>query len=169
MLPCMASFASHRALALHRAHKPLCFRNYNAWLSSLGPPQELVPLILYDDIGAQQYNEEDHYETNDAPVDSADNDPAGSVRGMQSDMVEPAERVPVFVEIHPTAGAIVEIGTPPFAHYRSLLADQAHSLTHPFHSKEEMDLGGWLHESGLSRSKIDEFLRLPFVRCFRFV
>ena len=162
----MASFASHRALALHRAHKPQCFRNYNAWLSSLGPPPELVPLILHDDVGAPQYNAEDGGEPNDVIVDGADNDPAGSTRGMQSDMVEPEESTPVFVDIHPTAGAIVGIGASTFAQCRSELVGRGLGLTHPFGSKEEMHLASWLHESGLPRVKIDQFLRLPYVRCF---
>jgi hypothetical protein len=122
-----------------------------------------VPLILHDDVEALQYDAEDGYETDDATVHSTDDDSAGISRGMQSDMVEPAERAPIFVDIHPTAGAVVGIGAPVFAQCRSLLMDQELGLPHPFGSKEEMGLGSWLHESGLSHAKINEFLRLPYV------
>jgi hypothetical protein len=122
-----------------------------------------VPLILHDDVGALQYNG-DGYETDDTTTGSTDSNPASDARGMQADMVQPVEGEPVFVDVHPMAGSVVGIGVPSFAQCRSLLVDRQLSLTYPFGSEEEMELGGWLHESGLSHAAINNFFQLPYVR-----
>jgi hypothetical protein len=44
---------------------------------------------------------------------------------------------------------------------------QTGNVYHPFTSLEEWSLARWLHETGVSMSRVDEFLRLPLVRsCF---
>jgi hypothetical protein len=68
----------------------------------------------------------------------------------------------------PGAGKITGHSEPYFV----TLMDKARStqtgnIYHPFTSLEEWSLARWLHETGVSMSRVDEFLRLPLVcSCF---
>ncbi|KAG8800252.1 hypothetical protein FRC16_003302 [Serendipita sp. 398] len=69
-----------------------------------------------------------------------------------------------FEEVHPSAGWIIQTCEAPFMRLLQLLQDEGKTIYHPFESKEELELSHWLHESGLSKAKIDLFLKSGYVR-----
>jgi len=67
--------------------------------------------------------------------------------------------------LHGEAGKILRIVRPPFLLY----AESLKSLYEPFNSREEWELAVWMHESGLSRSKMDAYFKLPHVHLDYFI
>jgi hypothetical protein len=53
---------------------------------------------------------------------------------------------------------------PPFDTYMSNLRDNGSNIYYPFSGAKEWELVIWLHETRLSLAKIDDFLRLDYVR-----
>jgi len=70
------------------------------------------------------------------------------------------------VEAYPHAGfareQIVQEGFRKSAQTQSTLG--AGNVYYPFANEMDFELGSWLHESGLPKAKIDEFLKLKYVR-----
>jgi hypothetical protein len=70
------------------------------------------------------------------------------------------------IEVYPHAGFIKEEMLPEAfrnsAQVQSTLG--AGNAYYPFANEIDFELGTWLHDSGLSRAKIDEFLKLKYVR-----
>ncbi|KAG8865445.1 hypothetical protein FRC20_009827 [Serendipita sp. 405] len=72
-----------------------------------------------------------------------------------------------FQEVHPSAGWITRTCEPPIQRSLRLQhegGETIYTIYRPFSSKEELGLSYWLHESGLSKTKIDAFLKSDYVK-----
>ncbi|KIM22688.1 hypothetical protein M408DRAFT_78738, partial [Serendipita vermifera MAFF 305830] len=87
---------------------------------------------------------------------------AGKTRNQPA---EPSSRsVDVHVETYPDAGFVYETDDPHISkESRKLRSMGGDEMYYPFANDIDFELAAWLHDSGLSRSKIDEFLKLKYV------
>lgn len=156
--PCYRSFPTTRALVAHRLNRQECRERWDEFLRTLNP---------YDD-GSDEEAEAlstGSPEPPDLPVDS------DSESGSESDEVAvsvPRPMEPSGVELvintFASAGDILAKSTSPFMHWRNQQEALGRSLYYPFAGRKEWFLAHWLHKTGMSLARIDEFLKLEYVR-----
>jgi hypothetical protein len=90
----------------------------------------------------------------------------GRQRDIPQDHREPLERPgDLYTEAHPCAGVVCEKrGKLFYDGVRNLHTDGNGNMYYPFANEIDFELAAWLSDSGLSRSKIDAFLNLKYVR-----
>lgn len=124
-------------------------------------------------------SDDDDDEDGDSDVVAGDDDPAILIEGHRPastndaprpgershELAEPLERPgDLYTEIFPHAGHVYRKESPRHQkEWEHLQTAGKGNLFYPFANDVDFDLGTWLHESGLSRSKIDEFLKLKYV------
>jgi hypothetical protein len=90
----------------------------------------------------------------------------GRQRNIPQDRREPLEKPgDLYTEVHPCAGVVREKrGDLFYDELRNLHTDGNGNMYYPFANEIDFELAAWLSDSGLSRSKIDAFLNLKYVR-----
>ena len=132
----------------------------------------------------QDSNDETSDDPRDDEMDIIDNEllgtcaddggsPAAGGSATQRVLAEPAEQASsLYTENHPRqAGYVYGNQVPRFtADSERRSTEGSGNVFYPFANEIDFELGAWLHESGLSMAKIDEFLKLQYVRfiCYEF-
>ncbi|KAG8823085.1 hypothetical protein FRC19_004644 [Serendipita sp. 401] len=173
--PCLKAFQTHQALAAHRSSTVECLQRYNNYLESLITNLtglELGEITSDDDANVDM---EDNFNDDQNHLFLFGDDPsemysrpiqATEWMGMSASMGEPLDGAGLFYEESPdNAGEIIDHQPSVFEQWCSTHRDQYNgNLYYPFASEAEWKLAVWLHESNLSLSEIDKFLKLPYVQ-----
>jgi hypothetical protein len=88
-------------------------------------------------------------------------DPQQEARGRPAD----ANAAHVIEDLYPNAAAVVATAASTFsALYDEQMKTGDGNIYYPFTRRMEWELAQWLHKSGISRARIDEFMKLGYVR-----
>jgi hypothetical protein len=114
----------------------------------------------YADEGDEEYADEggSHSES----FDTANEGDVGSLDD-QTCPVDEDDEDNAVEEHYPEAGRMHRMKRP---HFRAVLnkkLQKSGNIYHPFTNQQEWELGKWMHESGISMSKMDEFFKLQYV------
>lgn len=162
MAPCGKIFPCQRDLSLHRVNNPECLARFDTFLQNLQPQPFLssdsseTESLPYDDT--ETGSSEAYY-----PIEIIG--PSAPDQGIfEAPPVIPSDHdESVFEDIFPGAGTILETEEPTFARQRLALLAQQLSNDYPFPTESDRSLAAWLHESGISRVKMDQFFQLSYV------
>lgn len=113
-----------------------------------------------EDEGDEEY--EDEGGASNEPVDSVDDEDAGSLED-QSCPVDEGDEGAAFEEYYPGAGRVGKQKRPYFRATLNEKLQKDDNIYHPFLNQQEWELAKWMHESGMSMSKMDEFFQLQYV------
>jgi hypothetical protein len=114
----------------------------------------------YEDEGDEEY--EDEGGSHNESLDTGTKDDLGSLDD-QSCPVDEDDEDKLLEEHYPEAGRVLQTKRP---HFRAVLNEKlqkSDNIYHPFANQREWELGKWMHESGMSVSKMDEFFKLQYV------
>jgi hypothetical protein len=114
----------------------------------------------YEDDGDEEY--EDQGGSHNESFDTANEGDSRSLDD-QSCPVDEEDDDNAVEEHYPEAGRVHRTKRP---HFRAVLNEKLHksgNVYHPFANQQEWELGKWMHESGMSMSKMDEFFKLQYV------
>jgi hypothetical protein len=114
----------------------------------------------YTDEGDEEY--EDEGGSHNESFDTTNEDDSRSLDD-QSCPVDEDDEDNAVEEHYPEAGRVHQTKRP---HFRAVLNEKLHksdNIYHPFANQQEWELGKWMHESGMSMSKMDEFFKLQYV------
>ena len=182
---CSRSFSSSKALSCHIANKPACAALWLEFIDSLAPPSDIDPIpedspipeeddemyldaIPQDDPGqglddlefcAEGQGLDDLFED---LVPIPEYDPSESPNSDSEDAEDDGQ----FEVPFESSGEIKGKIDPPFTEHISTQRKRGQNIYYPFSGSREWELVTWLHESGLSLTKIDRFLHLKYVRIF---
>lgn len=171
-MPCGKIFRCLRDLSLHRTNNPDCLERFDNFLLSLdtaypspssGTEVENNPTIKAE-LVPDYMDTSDDRSTVEGGHPKISTEPPAEVpvpHSIPADIAEPSSLVE---DIFKGAGRVVGTARSTFAQYRDALRSERKSRYHPFRSEGEWKLAVWLHESEISRAKMNEFLKLPSVR-----
>jgi hypothetical protein len=187
LLPCKKAFRTQQALSAHRSNTLECLRRYNVYLENLLSqfgnhalnPEHEQPLpngnvmMDADESLDMDVNWDDAAIMSPSSADGesimSDAEPrAAEWTGVQIGMAEPVEDADdTYEEIYPGSGEVVTKAPSAFHLQRTSQETLYDGNVHyPFSSAREWKLAQWLHQSGASLAKIDEFLKLSYVCLF---
>lgn len=169
---CDKSFPCQRDLSLHRYNNPDCKERFEGFLESLqfDPPlmthlseTSILPdddteTVLSEDVPSS----EDYYAIETGEPFASHQDASGGPA------IVPSDELTEFEDIFPGAGTVWRTEAPTFAHQRLALLAQQLPYDHPFPKEDDRSLAAWLHESGISRAKMDQFFQLTYVSSLGF-
>jgi hypothetical protein len=167
--PCYRSFPTTRALVAHRLNRTECRERWDAFLLNLKPDAESSedeaagsPADPPPDFSPSlSPNSDNHESESDIGSDSSGEAEVPLTTPMEPQATDDDND---YEQTFPGAGRILSQGVPPFLEWRRKQESLGYSLHYPFAGPKEWRLVCWLHTSRLPQSRIDEFLRLEYVR-----
>jgi len=114
-----------------------------------------------EDEGDEEY--EDEESTPREALDASDVENDLDSLGDQSCPVDEGHEDNTFEEHYLGAGCVHKTRRPPFRGILNERLQRDENIYLPFEDQQEWELANWLHQSGLSMSKIDDFLKLQYV------
>jgi hypothetical protein len=186
--PCEYYGSSERGLHIHRGRNPECQRR---WEEHLRPATNLDHENAVEHGGRNA--EPDQMDDVQPIMDNVDENPLAEVEGdgiqphernpggraqdheeeamdpgddPQEELGQPADvnAAAVIEDLCPGAAAVVATATPTFSTlYDEQMESGNGNIYYPFAGRMEWELAQWLYKSGLSRARIDEFLKLEYV------
>jgi hypothetical protein len=161
---CQSSFTTSKALCCHITNKRTCALRWAEFINSLAPPSEEMDLDATPQIDPEAHAEvqdlQDFFEDLPPIREHLEIDPSQPIDSHSQD----GEDEDLFEVLFEGAGEIRGKSSPPFDIYMTDQRDNGSNIYYPFSGAREWELVMWLHETRMSLTKIDAFLRLSYVR-----
>lgn len=165
--PCGKIFTCQRGLSLHRVNNPECLARFEDFVRKLQSRSPHPPdLAQAQDMPSGNIESADEtMDISDEVIDGDDGPEEAPAdvpvpQSVPSGSIEPST---TYEDSFRGAGRIVALVPPTFTRYRNVIVAEQRSKYYPFQSESDFALAAWLHESGISRVKMDQFLHLPQV------
>jgi hypothetical protein len=110
----------------------------------------------------------------DIPTQALEHEPENVQENVEPSAIDPAgentrqvvddNSTLIFEDHYPGAASVIQSAPPAFFHLYDEQVERGEGNMHyPFAGPKEWEVARWLHNSGLSRVRIDEFLKLDYV------